>query len=282
MWQIQTKPNQATASARPRRAFTLVELLVVIGVFAILIAILLPALNSARETARNIKCLSNLKQIGLVMTMYTQESRGMVPMASDDDWSTPDANRLPSWHTWFRKQYKLPAAVLQCPSVPGGRKWDGLWWTNPESADNNRFRTAKIPPETQDPFMDYSINATKTGPQLGTWPGPTKDVQFSYRNDKWSTSLWNGKLLWGSIRKLRQPSKVMAITEAKGGWVGGGNGNGQDLIFRHKNGKSINLLFFDGHAASVHVTMADGGEANLLKCGFYAGVLPWSAPRQQY
>jgi prepilin-type processing-associated H-X9-DG protein/prepilin-type N-terminal cleavage/methylation domain-containing protein len=271
------------ANRQRRGAFTLVELLVVIGIIAVLISVLLPALNQARESARNLKCLSNMKQLGLVMTMYTQQHRGSVPMASDDDWSTPAANRLPSWHVYFRSEYKLPDAALQCPSIPGGRKWTGLTWTQPEHADNNRFKSAGFPPKASwdGPFMDYSINAAKIGPTLGVWPGPTKNVQFTYRNDTWSTAMWNGHLMWGNIRKLKQPSKVMSFTEARGGWVGGGSGNGQDLIFRHKNGKSINVLFFDGHATSVEVSMAGGGDTNLLYCGGYAGVLPWSAPGQK-
>ncbi len=61
-------------------AFTLVELLVVIAVIATLIGILLPALGSARENAKRIECLNNLRQIGISVTMYMDsESRGQLP-----------------------------------------------------------------------------------------------------------------------------------------------------------------------------------------------------------
>src|SRR5262245_1987288 len=80
--QARRDANMRTTSLRlrRRRGFTLVELLVVIGIIAVMIALLLPSVARAREAANRAKCLSNLRQLHTLLTMYGQVNRERIPI----------------------------------------------------------------------------------------------------------------------------------------------------------------------------------------------------------
>jgi prepilin-type N-terminal cleavage/methylation domain-containing protein/prepilin-type processing-associated H-X9-DG protein len=113
---------------RRTRAFTLVELLVVISILALLISILLPALRGARAQARQVACGSNLRQVALSLGMYADDARDWYPRWSGwhvwgyygtEQDGTGGDDEGPSWAELLRDARVLPEVkVYRCPTFP--------------------------------------------------------------------------------------------------------------------------------------------------------------------
>jgi prepilin-type N-terminal cleavage/methylation domain-containing protein/prepilin-type processing-associated H-X9-DG protein len=239
-----------TSFRQPKQGFTLVELLVVIAIILFLVGLLMPALSRIRETAKNVKCMSNLRQIGMTTFLYASDNNGFVPwdektVAADSMFTTwsrdPGAGKLyKSWYPknkWFADYF--PASQLgktnpigYCPK--GGRLGD----CGPNGPDGTRN-------------VSYGLN-----PDLG------EDWWILQHEDRGAVPL----------NQIRNPSKVSLWMDANAQKV---YGKGTTVSGRHFSKSRIpavepgptigtysvyqyqgrmNIIFVDGHLFSTDMT----------------------------
>ncbi len=122
--EVRTGRRQA---GRKLKAFTLVELLVVVAIISLLVSILLPSLNQAKELARRVVCACNMKGIGLAFTMYTNDWKNWFPLVRDQG----PTNLSGVWADKLYDGYAEDVKVFHCPSAPNRiftpNETNGVW-----------------------------------------------------------------------------------------------------------------------------------------------------------
>ena len=170
--------------------FTLIELLVVIAIIAILAAMLLPALSKAKEKARSINCMSNIKQMALGYNMYAEDNSDVIVTLYLFKVAPPGAF-FPGDVTWWvdlLRPYLQTTNLIRCPSVQ--KSQFGIAASHPELTnwDQNRAKLVKIkrPVETI-PFADAGLIANLAEKDPDKWV-ETSGQEFLY----WRTPVNTG------------------------------------------------------------------------------------------
>lgn len=273
-------------SGRRQTGFTLIELLVVIAIVAILLALLVPALGKSREAAHDIKCKSNLRQIGIAATTHSADSEGdyctgPFDNRTDKNWGPIDEK---GWVADFvRGEYAIPGRML-CPTNPAqfsqnldfSRINDNPWKTFSVEDQERMLREGMNTNYTQSWYMAYT--GIKDHRNLAYDPKDINDVVGPLNARSLGRVAASRIPLMGdgrteasddiSVIAGRQERGAKALTDGPidlGFWsfqdwsdFGPAHGNGGSVADGAHGKMRCNIVFADGHVSNFSDTNRDG------------------------
>lgn len=224
---------------KKRGIFTLIELLVVIAIIAILAAILLPALNSAREKGRALSCLNALRQIGNGMIQYAGEWNDRTPIVYD--------SRTGSELRWYMNEPFVKAVGVKAVGRRSGTNYFFYWekkyvcpkatktsWGSNYRNVNAVYGMAYWGASHQEDCTDTTKWCGRRYIQLNKVGVPTERIMFDER----ATAAYGQAVPSISSQNVRDPALYAATGD-----------NSSGVAYRHGNGQLASTIFWDSHAA---------------------------------